>query len=329
MKRTYKLLKITAIISVIFVILTTFGVFATWHYATGGVNPTTEELKMTVFPWTGQEELPDDVQGAVHTVLIEAVLNGKHTDANGKVTEIGLNNPNSYLNTEIKDRSSGWFTSDTLGSMDFWQNDNIAKYFDLETENLSFLLYFPEGVDDTYYLFTTSIELGAQNSPNIPINTNIYPIYRTILQKDETGKYVAIETKTGYAKSAYYSNVITGSFLIRYPSFNPDTWSEGKLGTTKSNAIYVFVGETFTAYHDTNTEKSYYSLSSVTAGKYITISTDNADAVFNVYNSRNNNVINDENLADSTVYSFTAQNNVSYIIEVSGDTSITFTITST
>jgi hypothetical protein len=99
-------------------------------------------------------------------------------------------------------------------------------------------------------LYTTSVELGTEsNSPNIPIGEKIYPIYRTELHKDETGKWVATETRTGYAESAYYQNPITGSWLVKYPSFDPNSWEEVDLGLSFNDAIYAFVGQTTTSYN--------------------------------------------------------------------------------
>ena len=86
-------------------------------------------MDVEVFPWVGVEQLPSDVIGENHQELIETILNGTYTDSSGKVTEIGLNNPDSYINNEIKNRSNGnfWFRSDILGSMDFWERSDIEK----------------------------------------------------------------------------------------------------------------------------------------------------------------------------------------------------------
>ena len=203
------------------------GAYATWNYATE--HPADVEtivpLYLDVFPWDGSDELPDDgTQGNNHAVLIESILNGTYQGEG-----IGLNHSNSYLNNEIYDRSNSflWFGSDTLGSMDFWESNDINKYFNTRTQNVSFVLYFPDGVDDTYYLYTLDVELAdSDGNPVTPIGRNISPVYRTVLQKNAEGVWEATSTETGYAKSAYYDNRITGSYL-RYPSIDPDSWKEG------------------------------------------------------------------------------------------------------
>ncbi|MBQ9120745.1 MAG: hypothetical protein IJY12_00070 [Clostridia bacterium] len=202
------------------------GAYAIWTFATDDVEDVTAELPyyLDVYPWEGSEELPDDNQsGKNHAVLIEAILNGTY-DGSG----IGLNHPNSYLNNEINDRSNSflWFGSDTLGSMDFWESSDINKYFNTRTQNVSFVLYFPDGVSDTYYLYTMDVTLAnADGTPAIPIGQNVSPVYRTVLKKVD-GTWQATETQEGYAKSAYYDNRITGS-LLQYPSIDPESWKAG------------------------------------------------------------------------------------------------------
>lgn len=203
------------------------GVYALWYFTAEDAEDVqgAVPLYLDVFPWDGSDVLPDDDQDGVnHGVLIEAILNGTY-DGQG----IGLNQPNSYLNNEIHDRSNSflWFGSDTLGSMDFWESNDINKYFNTRTQNVSFVLHFPDGVDDTYYLYTLDVELAdSDGNPVTPIGQNISPVYRTVLQKNSEGVWEAISTETGYAKSAYYDNRITGSYL-RYPSIDPDSWQEG------------------------------------------------------------------------------------------------------
>lgn len=204
------------------------GAFATWTFADPGCDPVESYSHFKFMAWTGAEVLPDDdSEGDNHRKLIEAILNGTVTNSNGTVTGLGLNHPNSYINNEIEDRSTaGWFSSsDTLGSMDFWEANDINKYFNTSTENISFVLHFPDGVSDTYYLYTTSEALGSSNSPVTPIGQQIAPIYRTVLKKNSAGVWEATETKIGSAKSAWYDNRITGS-LLKYPSFDPDSWKE-------------------------------------------------------------------------------------------------------
>ena len=322
--------KIFAILSFV-LIFSMSGVFATWGYS----NLTPEDaqneftVNMGIFKWEGAEELPTDIVGEDHLELIEKILNGTVTEADGSTKNIGLNNPDSYISQEIDDRSSGWITSDTLGSMDFWESENIEDYFNLATDNLTFLLYFPDGVSDTYYLYTTSIVLGGQNSPNIPIGETVYPVYRTILTKNtETGQYEAVETETGYASSAYYSNPITGSAFIKYPSFNPTSWRQGELGDNVDNAIYTYMGQTFTAYPKTSDTPVYYSIEEVSSNNTpVTISSENSLAQIKIYNSSGTLVTLSSGVQGGNNLTFSARRNQSYYFTVQGSTSITLTIT--
>ena len=208
--------------------------------------------------------------------------------------------------------------------MDFWEKSDISKFFDTGTSGLSCLLYFPEGITDTYYLYTTSIVLG-ESSPNIPIGEKVYPVYRTELKKDESGVWDAVETKTGYAESAYYQNPVTGSWFFKYPSFNPDTWTEGDLGNSTADAIYTYVGETSTAYIQDATTPKYYKLT-VSSNTNITVSSENSNHSIRIYNSQMALVSTNGGAQGTNRVSFRASANNTYYIEVSGATSITFTV---
>lgn len=299
-----------------------------WYYAMSEPGSIQLPILVQVFPWVGADQLPDDVLGEDHQSLIETILNGTYTESNGKVTQIGLNSPDSYINNEIKNRANGnfLFRSDILGSMDFWERNDIDKFFDTGTSGLSFLLYFPEGESDTYYLYTTSIDLGeSSNSPNIPIDEIIYPVYRTELKKDEEGKWKATETKTGYAKSAYYQNPITGSWLVKYPSFDPNSWVEQELGTSFDNAIYSYVGQTTTAYNKTETSSKYYKITTSSATT-IKVTSSDANAKIKVYNAQKNLVATNGGAQGSNSVSFRSSKNTTYYVEISGGKSITFAI---
>ncbi|MBE6599709.1 MAG: hypothetical protein E7640_00670 [Ruminococcaceae bacterium] len=301
---------------------------AAWMYNISISEDIIIPVKVQVMPWIGVEELPHDIMGEDHEKLIDTILNGIYTDSNGKSTEIGLNNPNSYINEEILNRTQGssWFTSDTLGSMDFWEKSDIAKYFDTATTGLSFVLYFPKNEPNVHYLFTTSIELGGSNDPNYSIGQTIYPIYRTKLVQDtETGEWEAVETKTGSCVSAYYDNPITGSWLAKYPSFDPDTWAEGKLGKTTGDAIYTYIGQTVTCYSDNDTDITYYVIKT-TGNSNITVNSDNAAAKFTVSNSNGNKVDIRGGQQGTNKVVFRGTNNGTFYLAVSGGKSITFTI---
>ena len=180
------------------------GVNGAWHYAMGASGEIQVPMDVMVFPWVGADQLPGDIETEHHKKLIQNILNGTYQDTNGKVVNIGLNNPDSYISNEINTRTNGnfLFSSDTLGSMDYWERNDISKYFDTETTGLTFLLHFPKNNPNEYYLYTTSMHLG-ESTPNIPIGETIYPIYRTVLQKNEEGVWEAVQTNTGYATFLY------------------------------------------------------------------------------------------------------------------------------
>lgn len=299
---------------------------AAWHYAMSVSGSIEVPMSVEVFPWVGADQLPGDVAGEDHQALIEAILNGTYTDANGTITHIGLNNPDSYINNEIQNRADGnfLFRSDILGSMDFWERNDINKFFNTNTTGLSFLLYFPEGQSDIYYLYTTSIDLG-ENTPNIPVGEKVYPVYRTELHLEEDGVWRAKETKTGYATSAYYQNPITGSWLLKYPSVNPDSWVEGNLGTSNEDAVYAYIGQTTTAYNQTPTTPKYYKITA-SANATVKVSSDNDQAILRVYNGQMSLVSTSAGAQGTNSVSFRASKNATYYIQVSGDTSVTFSI---
>ena len=316
-----------SLIAVILLICSTTGTAkAAWHYAQSISDDIYIPISVEVFPWVGADQLPDDVLGEDHQALIEAILNGTYTNPNGTITNIGLNNPDSYINNEINSRTNGYFffRSDILGSMDYWEREDIEKFFDTGTSGLTFLLYFPEGQTDTYYLYTTSAILG-EDDPNIPIDELIYPVYRTTLQKGEDGVWEATETKTGYTKSVYYQNPITGSWLVKYPSLDPDSWTEGHLGTSSTNAIYAYVGQTTTAYTDNSTTPTYYKITA-SSNSTIRIASEDTSHIIRVYNSQMVLVSTNGGAQSTNTVSFRASRNSTYYIEVSGATSITFSI---
>lgn len=310
-------------------LFSSIGLAATWNYSLSAPQTIDIGIDIKLFEWKGSVDLPNDVAGENHRALIKNILDGTVTDKNGNTVEIGLNNPDSYISEEIASRSGGgswWATSDTLGSMDYWEREDINNYFNLDTTNLSFVLYFPDGVDDTYYLFTTSVVLGQQNAPNIPIGEKVYPVYRTVLEYNENGEWEATETKTGYALSAYYDNRITGSLLVKYPSIDPSSWTEAILGTTTENAIPTFLGETTTAYIKHNEGALYYDYS-VSSATTTTVSSDLAQAAITVYDSSMSQVKATAGGHGTNSVTFKAAAGEQYYIKIGGAESITFSVT--
>lgn len=326
MKRTLLFRGMSLLITMV-LLLSVGGVYATWHYAREQCTPVQAVLPLEIFPWQGSEVLPEDDQvGKNHKNLIEIILNGSLTNSNGTVTPLGLNYADSYLNSEIEDRAEGswWATSDTLGSMDFWESADINNYFNTSNENISFVLYFPDGVADTYYLYTTDVELESGNNPNISIGEPIYPIYQTVLTKNAQGVWEATDTKVGYAESDWYDNRITGS-LLRYPSFDPATWVEGELGTTQNTAIWAYKGQTSTIQPTDKNAPVYYRLQSDTDASYTVYSA--ATAVKITVTDKNGKAVAvTDGAQDSNRVVFTAKAGTLYYVILSGADTITFNI---
>lgn len=219
----------------LFTLLSIGGVFATWQYASGGLNPINAviHIKLNEFNWAGSGDLPtDDVIGENHISLIDNIIN--HPSH-------GLNKSGSYLNDEIKDRKDGglgWSGGrDTLGSMAVTQSEELKEIFGLDAINLDFLIQFKSNTE--YYIFTTGENLGERGeinifgnnkkpgNPTVPIGQSIYPIYRTrVINVD--GVWTAVETKKGYAASAWYEESRRNANATQIPSFDPDTFQEGK-----------------------------------------------------------------------------------------------------
>lgn len=216
-------------------IASTGGVFATWQYSSMGPNSMHLDIpiKLGEFNWAGSGDLPtDDAIGEDHLALIQQIVNH---------SEHGLNTSGSYLNDQIdarQDGGVGWSGGrDTLGSMAVTQSDELNEIFGLDAKNLEFLIQFVSNTE--YYIFTTGEYLGERGeinfwgnnktpgNPTVPIGGNIYPIYRTKIVKTG-GVWAATETKVGYAKSAWYEESRRNATATQIPSFDPDTFTEGK-----------------------------------------------------------------------------------------------------
>lgn len=212
------------------------GAYGLWHYTVGTPDAKAVNLsiKLGQFNWAGSGELPDDsLVGENHISLIDQIINHP---------QHGLNKSGSYLNDEIAERKKGgllWSGRDTLGSMAVTQSEELSQIFGLAAVNLEFLIQFKS--DTEYYIFTTGVDLGERGEinsflgtnktpgkPTTPIGENIYPIYRTRVVKTN-GVWAAVETKEGYAKSAWYEESRRNANATQIPSFDPDTFQVGKL----------------------------------------------------------------------------------------------------
>lgn len=322
---------VTVFSLVLLLTATISGVSAKWYYGPSALpDPVGKSFAISSFIWVGSEELPEDEEsGTAHKTLINNILNGTTTTGDGTTINIGLNGENSYLAGVVQERKDIWWRdADTIGSMDIWEDQVIEDYFDLNTATnaVSFMLVFPDGSDDTYYLFTTSVYLGERRAPTVPVGTNIYPIYRTILQKDAAGQWIAVKTEIGYAPSKYYSNPILG--LAVDPAFDTDNWVAGELGLSMSttNAIYAFVGQTVEYSPPSNGNSLYYRINPSSRGT-INLNVTSGDATVAVYSS-NGKLLNVTSGANnSKSLSFTASANTNYYVKVTSEKSAKFTIT--
>lgn len=315
------------LLSLIVCFFSSLGVKAEWLYNEALAGNIDLDIDFIVMPWVGADELPNQSdKGNNHKTLIQNILNGTYLSG-GVEQGIGLNTDGSYIADQIKQRQSiTWRDANQIGSMDVWQDDKLAEYFDLheESNKVAFILEFPDGSNDTYYLYTTSVELGSGWSPNIPTGTNVYPVYKTVLQKDAQGKWQAVSTEIGYAPSALYKNPITG--LSLGPAFNTAGWKAGKLGTGFDNAVYTAVGLTLPVETHESSDVTYYSFSSTSnATRTVTVS-DSENAVVYVYQSNGTLVSASRGAQGSQTISFSAKRNTTYYIMITGDTFCTFKV---
>lgn len=271
-------------------------VYASWVYSLDYVDSITYdiELGVSLFTWTGYEDLPDSVEGENHAWLIYNIVNG--VDESGD--EIGLNNPKSVINTRIEarlDGGLGWREGrDYFGSMAITGGDEVSKLFDAHSNGLSFAVRV---VSDTEYrIYTTSVYLGEKGEiniwgnnktagkPSIPIGSWIYPVYETIIiRENKNSEFKIIETKRGRAKSDWYDENRSNANATQIPAFDVHTWEPAEMGT-KETPILTFVGDSPTAYATKEMHHLYYQISPKNTGTY-TVWTDNLDAEIAIFSN--------------------------------------------
>lgn len=298
------------------------GVAASWQYA-GGEYQTVENdggVGLTTFIWEGSDNLHGGT-GEDHKQLLDTMIED-------------LNSDNSVLEAQIDAREKTsifkWNKWDTYGSMDMRDDTTLSNIFELDTQGLEFLIYFPEKSPNTRYIYTTSVELGTSGwgqsnaKPNYPIGTSIYPIYRTTLVLNSSGDWKATITELGSAPSKFYDNDTFGGSVYCCPSFDASKWAVGKLGTSTGNAIYAYVGLNTTAYVDSETEQTYYALTCSRNTTYTVTSTNANCTIVIIYN---NKVQYTSSLVDGKqTVSFKANSNATYYIRLSGAKDMPFTI---
>ncbi len=306
----------------------TYGVLAEWKYSESLSANVDLDIKVMVLPWEGADELPNQSEyGNNHKILIENVLNGTYVSG-GETQGIGLNTKNSYLVREIENRKDiSYRDANQLGSMDIWQSDRLNEFFELsDTSNkVEFILKFPDGSDDTYYLYSTSLDLGDGWSPEIPVGTYIYPVYKTTLQRNSDGVWEAVSTEVGSAKSARYNNPYTGLALGN--AFDTGSWVKGKIGTSFDDAIYTKLDYAMPVEtHSEEAETYYYYDSSSTSNVSVTVQ-NSEKAVVYVYDSNGNLVTTRDGTSQgSQTVTFKPSRNTRYYFKVTGDVYCTFTI---
>lgn len=292
---------------------------ASWAFADLSVESTMAGMDVEVrdFFWEGAEVLPEISEtGENHRELLDTMIKD-------------LNSDNSVLEKQIEDRKTGglfgWYGWDTYGSMDTRDDDTLSQIFNLDTQGLDFLIYFPKNSPNVRYIFTTSVNLGTSDTgPKIPIGTNVYPIYCTTIELNDAGEWDATKTELGYAPSDYYSNDLFGDWIVKCPSFDQTKWKAGKLGTSTGNAIYAYVGLNTTAYVDNETEQTYYALTCARNTTYTVTSTNANCTIVIIYN---NKVQYTSSLVDGKqTVSFKANSNATYYIRLSGAKDMPFTI---
>ncbi len=303
-------------------------VLAEWKYSHAISADIDLDLHVSVLPWEGADELPNQSEfGNNHKLLINNILGGSYTS--GTTTQnIGLNKPNSYLVQEIEKRKDiSYRDANQLGSMDIWQSDRINEYFDLSssTNNVEFILKFPDNEEDTYYLYSTSLNLGDGWSPEIPVGTYIYPVYKTTLKRNAEGVWEAVSTEVGSAKSARYNNPYTGLALGN--AFDTNSWVKGKLGTGFDDAVYTKMNYAMPVETHNDTDETYYYYDS-SSNNNATVTIQNSEkAVAYVYDGNGNLVTTRNNTAQgSQKVTFKPSRNTRYYIKITGDVYCTFTI---
>lgn len=321
----------TAVLVVLVIAVFSIGtpsVLAEWKYSEAISADIDLDLNVVVMPWEGADELPNQSEyGNNHKILIENVLNG--TYVSGTTTQnIGLNTENSYLVQEINARKNiSYRDANQLGSMDLWQSDRINEFFNLSigSNKVEFILKFPDGSDDTYYLYSTSLELGDGWNPEIPVGTYICPVYKTTLQRNSEGVWEAISTEVGHAKSARYNNPYTGLALGN--AFDTNSWVKGRLGTSFDDAIYTKLNYSMPVEHINDTDEGYYYYDS-TSTSNVSVTIQNSErAVVYVYDSSRKLVTTRNNTSQgSQTVTFKPSRNARYYIKVTGDVYCTFTI---
>jgi len=232
--------RILLCICALFTLGSATGVYAFWQY----FHPA-DSVQTTINVGIG---LPNyEEEKLAYQDLLTTLIDG--TDENGNPInhdgeQVGLNNPNSFLNQTIKARVDGANSlgggkieggRNTVGSMAKLFEDEFKAY-GADVSNLKFLFYFPEGYNsNTLKIYTWStvdgdlplsisgnkvtandIEMGNWRTGNIfnykyypesmPTKTVwVHPIYETTVTRGADGIWKQGESVSGYAMACFYT----------------------------------------------------------------------------------------------------------------------------
>ena len=334
--------KIVAVVAFLGIVLGSVGVYANWQYSSDPIASLNKNVVLGIddyVTWEGSEDLPSDIEGENHALLITDLIFGTES---GNYNN-GLNNSDSAINDYINDRVSGsWLGGwkyDHFGSMAIVGGDEMTKLFEADTKGLTFIIQ--KSSDTKMYIYTTSIYLGTpgelnwlnqrvkDGAPNIPIGEYIYAIYRTELTRpNKNSEWSVVESLIGKAKSDWYDESRSNENLTQIPSFDITTWAQSPtMGTamTLGEAIWTFDGDSPNTNVSAKTTPSYYRMTPKTAGTR-TITANKESAKIRIYNASGAEIAESQSGSATPSVSFSASANTLYYISVLGDYQITITI---
>ncbi len=206
---------IAAILLLLVLALSCGGIYASFNYSRGNALSLITNPAMTLAEFQYKVSgFPNTDEGKRNEQLTLNILNA-------------INDPNSKTNASIEGKANeafGWFGNhDTLGNMDYHYGEDMeSELFDDTTgQDMTFLIFYPNGVDSNYVVFTTATPIVRSSS-----DTWFANIYRTVMVRNADGSYTAEPSEVGWAKYTVYRQQFTGGILISEPSFDPSSWTD-------------------------------------------------------------------------------------------------------
>lgn len=214
-----KIIRILSFLSVLILLLSTAGVYATWNYIRVDNSPQVNlAIELAIPPpveWVEKDILPPE-----HARLVEIFVRE-------------INDPTSEIHTRMSDRLAGFLNinlfgqKDKLGSMD---EDGAALREIFSCENSHFIVKMnakanwiwgtiPPRYTNTYYgfdIFTTESDLSTLKAGDW-----VEGVYKTTFKKDADGKWIADQSYLGRAPFASYDAEWSSETI---PAFNVDKW---------------------------------------------------------------------------------------------------------